>query len=286
MDILNIIKSKLKVLTFFKLEIIIIVFIISTLGFLGIKFLHKSYYQTIEMSSSNNEKQLKLNSINKDLLKFFIYDEKTFSDVLSNNRNGNNSDLVRYYKKNFLSNCDSNQINKNMIDSLFNEKEILLDNYKKINSIEIKINKSFTKDSLEFTTVTKYIFKKDKSIVYYKKFYKVDKSKIKYDVFNFIINRDNQLNNIILENTKINILIKNEIYNYIDRITIDMNNNRDILTNNINTNLKHFILYSTILIILTCICIFLLIIDLNKLNRNKIRNRSFISTLINRIKDK
>lgn len=81
-------KSIINVSTFFYYEIFLLLILTLSTGFFGIRYLHNCYQKTIEITTKNNQDQLKLLLINQNLFKFFIYDEKSFSDVI----NGNNID--------------------------------------------------------------------------------------------------------------------------------------------------------------------------------------------------
>ena len=91
------------------------------------------------------------------------------------------------------------------------------------------------------------------------------------------------LNKILLENNKINILIKEEMYKYIYRIDIENRVNNDIVSRKIDRNIINFILISLSILLLSISLLTTLIINLVRVFKSESRKDSFISMLINKI---
>lgn len=91
------------------------------------------------------------------------------------------------------------------------------------------------------------------------------------------------LNKILLENNKINILIKEEMYKYIYRIDIENRVNNDMVSRKIDRNIINFILISVSILLLSISLLTTLIINLVRVFKSESRKDSFISMLINKI---
>lgn len=286
MNILTKIRSYLNVSTFFKIEITAIIIIIISLGYFGIHYLRNNYNNTINIVDINNGEQVKANEVNRTLFKFMMIDEKSFSDVMSNKPNINsNLDSLDMYKSVFLSKCDSNIINSRLIDSLILEKKKLLYQYKKVNSEIIKVGKAIVIDTITNVRITKYllVFKKTKVIKELE--YKVDPVKLNYEILKFNQSRNKRLNNILIKNTEINILLKEEAYKCLDKINSDVSDNRSQFVKDVKYNMINFIKWAFILLVLTGIFIRILIYDINKIFRKSERKDSFITSVLDRFKN-
>lgn len=286
MNILTKIRSYLNVSTFFKIEITAIIIIIMSLGYFGIHYLRNNYNNTINIVDINNGEQVKANEVNRTLFKFMMIDEKSFSDVMSNKPNINsNLDSLDMYKNVFLSKCDSNIINSRLIDSLILEKKKLLYQYKKVNSEIIKVGNAIVIDTTTNVRITKHllVFKKTKVIKELE--YKVDPVKLNYEILKFNQSRNKRLNNILIKNTEINILLKEEAYKCLDKINSDVSNNRSQFVKDVKYNMINFIKWAFILLVLTGIFIRILIYDINKIFRKSERKDSFITSVLDRFKN-
>lgn len=269
MEIIKKIKACFNISTFFKIEIISMILIISFSGYFGSRYLYNNYKQTLILMSENSKKQSKILNINKNVNKFFIYDEEYLINIISDKQK---ESYLKYYKDEFIVYCDPNKIDKKLIDSLVEKKEEILNKYKN-SSTKIKINKSYIKDTSYLKS--RSIFKNNK----YKISNKIDPIKLGNEIEKFNIERNINLKNIILSNVKINLLIKDEVYRYINYMYTDIESNRKILINKIGENLQKFIISMSILILMFIICIRVFIYDINKIFRSSDRKDSFISSL-------
>lgn len=275
-------KSLLNVSTFFKIEIGSILFLIILVCFFGIQHLYKTHEKTVILTSMTAKEQHNLNRLNQNLFKLFAEDERVFSKALSNEDIDSSFNNLILQKEVVLSLCDSTELNKQLIDSLFQEKEFLVRRYQEINHDKIEVRKLYVKDTtLQYVKVNSIIPRKKLET---KVSYKIDPTKLKKELGRFNNDRNSEINHIITKNAHMNVVIKDEVYNYIDKITNDMYEHHEVIQSEIRNTIKRFMICCVVILGLIIICLRVLIYDLNKVFKSTDRKDSFISELIQKFK--
>lgn len=222
--------TKLKSL---KINTILIVLAILSIGYFGVLMIKNNYQETVDLSVNSNNDQSKLTNINRNFLRFILVDEKTFSDVASGNITIDSAtNQLEYYKDMFLEDCEDSLIDKGAIDTIFNQKIELLSKFNQVSNTHIRVGNLYVADTS--MKALRFIGKSKVS-------YKIDPSDVKHKIHEFDHNKNNESNKIILDNFHLNFLISQEVYKYSDKIKAKMCDNRTHLINSIDKTLNRFI---------------------------------------------
>ena len=277
----------LKIKTFFGYEILAITIIMFLLTFFGIKHIHNNLKQTSNIVSVIDSNNYDMHNIILDMNKLYIADEKAFYSCLNTGKSdSNNVKLLNESELIFINDCISHGINTDSVNQIFVEKKTLLDKIK-INKVsKIHINRFKVIDSIpQVNTIeTHKIFKntKEKQISY-KKYEKIDKYELMYNISVIEKNNIKKTNDYITENIELDIKLRNLVNSSINDITIKSKEKGKISVSKIKDNINSYEKIVFSLSILLSFVIVFLVYDIEKKRSVEYADKTFIRELINKI---
>jgi len=264
------IRNKLKILTFFNIEILSITIIFMLLSFFGIKYLKNINHDVQKHTIEIIDNQAKITNLLRCFNYYLINDQIFFSNSLTISGTKTNINVDSAVKS------ISNVYNNIKIDSLIKEK---LSIYK--NVINIRVNKIDRLSIIPISFVNKKnLFSKEKTIIKYKSINVYNAQDLKDEISR--IKKDIDFE--ILQNTKynadINSQIRDEFFVYISDLQRINTEKKEQISIEIENNFRKYIITITLLLLLLFLSISFLRYDIKKKRKIEDRNKMVIDSMI------